>query len=345
MGPSEHVRQLSCTAPGVLDWTDVPEPELVGDGDALIRPSAVARCELDPVLVSGGPRTANGFAVGHEAVAQVVAVDDQVANLRPGDLVACSFQLCCGRCRSCVAGWTALCDDYPILSDYGMQPLSGVEYGGMLADVVHVPHAAAMLFPVPAGADPVAIASVADNVADGYRAVVPHLVERPGADVLVVCHGGPSIALYATLAAVAAGAGSVTFESDDDAALEAAAVLGANPVRTDFGRRAGRWPIVVDCGSRVAGLHHALESTEPEGTLHSVAYYADPMTPMPLLKLYTRGIRFFTGRVHSAALLPELLERIGDGRLLPGAVGPTVIDWDDAPSRYLDDAIKLVVAR
>ena len=76
-----------------------------------------------------------------------------------------------------------------------------------------------------------------------------------------------------------------------------------------------------------------------------MAYYADPMTPMPLLKLYTRGIRFFTGRVHSAALLPELLHAIGNGTLDPGAVPTTVVPWDDAPARYLDDAIKVVVAR
>lgn len=339
------MRQLTCTAPGVLEWNDVPEPELADDHAALLRPVAVARCELDPLLVLGGPRSEGGFAVGHEAIAEVVAVGDHVSHVRPGDLVACSFQLCCGRCPSCASGRTALCDDYPILSDFGMRPLTGVEYGGMIADLVHVPHAAAMLRPIPTGADPVMIASVADNVADGYRAVVPHLAERPGADVLVVCHGLPSIALYATLSAIAAGAASVTFESDDERFLEAAAALGAQAVQTTFGRRSGRWPLVVDCGTRVEGLHHALDSTEPEGTLHSVSCYADPMTPMPLLKLYTRGIRFFTGRVHSAALLPEMLDVIGSGTLNPGAVTPTVVRWEDAPARYLEDAIKVVVAR
>lgn len=339
------MRQLVCTAPGTLAWRDVTEPALEGEGSALIRPVAVARCELDPLLVLAGPRGDGGFAVGHEAIGVVLEVGAGVTRVRPGDLVTCAFQLSCGRCPSCSRGRTALCDEYPILSDYGMQPLSGVEYGGMLADAVHVPHADAMLHTIPAGVDPAAIASVADNVADGYRAVVPHLAEQPGADVLVVCHGGPSIALYATLAALAAAAGTVTFESDDDRYLEAAAALGARAMRTDFGRRAGRWPIVVDCGSRLEGLHHSLDSTDSEGTLHTVGFYGEPMTPLPLLKLYTRGIRLFTGRVHSAAILPEVLDAIASGRLNPVAVPTTVIRWDDAPSRYLDDAIKLVVAR
>jgi hypothetical protein len=42
-----------------------------------------------------------------------------------------------------------------------------------------------------------AIASVADNVPDGWRTVAPHLAERPGADVLIVGGGAPSISLYA----------------------------------------------------------------------------------------------------------------------------------------------------
>jgi threonine dehydrogenase-like Zn-dependent dehydrogenase len=339
------VRQLTCVGSGTLEWTDVAEPELRSSHGAIVRPLAVARCELDPLLVALGPTPAGPFAVGHEAIAEVVSVGDAVAHLEPGDVVACSFQLCCGTCASCAAGLTALCSEYPMLSDYGMQPLSGVEYGGMLADLVCVPHAAAMLFPIPTGLDHASIASVADNLADGYRAVVPHLIERPNADVLVVCHGAPSVALYTAVAALASGAASVTFESDDRRVLDAAAAIGARATPTDFGRRAGRWPIVVDCGARVEGLHHALDSTEPEGTLQSVGYYADAMTPMPLLKLMTRGIRFFIGRVHSAAVLPSLLDEIANRRLDPSVVPNTLVPWEEAPRRYLDDAIKLVVLR
>lgn len=121
--------------------------------------------------------------------------------------------------------------------------------------------------------------------------------------------------------------------------------LGSRGFGAVHAKRAGRWPIVVDFGIRVDGLIHAAESTEPEGVLQSVGYYSDALTPLPLGKLYTRGIRFFTGRAHAAAILPEVMNLIARGLLDPGAVAPTVIDWDDAPTRYLDDAIKLVVTR
>src|SRR5215469_10089148 len=221
------MRQLTCTAPGLLEWRDVPGPELGGAGAALIRPVAVARCEIDPLLVSAGPPSPEGFAVGHEAVAEVVRTGADVSAVVAGQLVFCSFQVCCGRCLPCRGGRTANCAEYPVLSDYGMQPLSGVEYGGMLSDLVYVPYADAMLVGVPAGLDAIRLASVADNVCDGYRAVAPHLAARPGADVLVVCHGAPSIAIYAAQAALAVGAGTVTFESDDTSILDTASSVGA----------------------------------------------------------------------------------------------------------------------
>ena len=232
-----------------------------------------------------------------------------------------------------------------MLSDYGMQPMSGVEYGGMLSDVVRVPHARAMLQPVPDGSDPVALASVPDNVADGYRAVAPHLAADPGADVLVVISGTPSIGLYAALAAVALGAASVTVASDDKRVLERAEAIGAEPVHTDFTRRNERYAIVVDCGGREQGLHYAIASTQPEGTCHSVSYFLDATTPLPLGRMYTLGIHFHIGRAHSAVLLPEVVALIEAGRLHPEIVTTSVVDWEDAPAAYLEPTIKLVVRR
>jgi alcohol dehydrogenase len=233
-----------------------------------------------------------------------------------------------------------------VLSDYGMQPLSGTEYGGMLSDLVRVPHAEAMLQPVPDGLGSVALASVSDNVLDGYRSVAPHLAANPGSPVLIVCHGNTrSIALYGVQAALAKGASAVDFASDDEATLAFAEKLGARAIRTDFLRRNGRYPIVVDCGLRPEGLHYALGSTEPEGICQSISFYPGPTMPVPLGKLYTLGIRFIEGRAHSAALLPEVMQLIAAGKLSPGAVTTRVAAWEEAPEAYLEDSIKLVVAR
>lgn len=41
------MQQLTYTGPRELEWQDAPEPRLTGDGAALVRPLAVATCDLD----------------------------------------------------------------------------------------------------------------------------------------------------------------------------------------------------------------------------------------------------------------------------------------------------------
>ncbi|MDX1650391.1 MAG: alcohol dehydrogenase catalytic domain-containing protein [Myxococcota bacterium] len=339
------MRQLTCTAPGRLAWREVPAPTLEGDAEALVRPLAVARCDIDRFLTGGAFPVREPFAVGHECVGEVEALGDAVRGLEVGQRVVVSFQVSCGRCPACRAGHTACCDRMPLLSDYGMRPLSGVEYGGMLSDRIRVPFAEAMLRPVAPDLAPADLASVSDNVLDGYRAVAPHLVARPGSDVLIVAHGLPSIPLYALQAARVLGAGRVDFVSDDEEALTHAERLGARPLATDFAKPADRYPLVVDAGLRPEGLRYALDATRPEGVCQSVSYYPGGDVPVPLGRMYTRGIRFFVGRTHACHLLPEVLPLVESGRLRPGEVTTCTVGWDDAPRAFLEPATKLVVAR
>lgn len=310
-----------------------------------MRPLVVARCDIDRFLASGFFPCDGPFALGHECVAEIVELGSDVKTRSVGQRVVVSFQWSCGSCPTCRRGHSANCDEMPALSDYGMKPLSGVEYGGMLADLARVPWAEAMLQPVPDGIDLTALGSLCDNVVDGYRAVAPHLAETPGEEVLVVAHGLASIPLYAVQAAHALGAGQVHVASDDRDILADAERLGARPVLTDFSKRVGRFPIVVDAGLRPDGLRCAIASTRPEGTLHSVSFYAGTDVPLPLGRLYTLGIRFQVGRAHSASMLPAVMALVASGRLRPGEVTSRIVPWDDADAAWLEPATKLVVTR
>ena len=44
------MRQLVHVEPGQLEWRDVPEPKLAGPREALARPIAVARCDVDSLM-------------------------------------------------------------------------------------------------------------------------------------------------------------------------------------------------------------------------------------------------------------------------------------------------------
>lgn len=339
------MQQLTCTGPGAIEWREVPEPTLEDDAQALVRPLAVARCDIDLLLSSGAFPSAEPFALGHECVGEIVALGDRVRGLEVGQRVAVSFQVSCGACASCSAGHTATCDRVPVLSDYGMRPLSGVEYGGMLSDRIRVPFAEAMLRPLAPELDPVALASMSDNVLDGYRAVAPHLADRPGAGVLIVAHGLSSIPLYAAQASLALGAARVDFASADPEALRHAERLGATPLATNFSRSARQAPIVVDAGLSREGLAFSIRSTLPEGVCQCVGYYPGADTALPLGRMYTLGIRFFVGRCHAAALLPEVMRLVEAEKLRPQDVTTRVVDWAEAERAWLEPATKLVVRR
>jgi threonine dehydrogenase-like Zn-dependent dehydrogenase len=77
------------------------------------------------------------------------------------------FQINCGDCPACRRGATGSCASLPLMAMYGMVPLAGLDGGGFMADLVLVPYADAMLLPVPETIDPVAIASISDNIPDG----------------------------------------------------------------------------------------------------------------------------------------------------------------------------------
>jgi len=335
------MRQLEITGAHAVRWTDAQAPTLQGDGEALVRPLAVAMCDLDAAWLGGLIPFQDPFPLGHECIAEVLEVGDAVRGATPGDVVVVPFQISCGDCEACAAGRTGNCRTVPRGSAYGMQPLGGA-WGGALADVLRVPYADAMLVALDRRLDPVAVASVADNVPDGYRAVAAPLAAAPGAEVLVVGGFARSVGLYAAACAKALGASRVVYADSDDGRLEAAAALGAEAVEAGA-PKLGRFAITVDASGRHDGLHAALRSTAPDGVCTSVAIYFEPETPLPLLEMYTRGCTLHTGRCHARALIPEVLALIAGGRLDPSLVTSAVVGFADAEAALADPPTKLVL--
>ena len=227
------MRQLLVEGPGRTRWADVPDVDLSSPAAAIVRPLAVATCDLDVAVLRGRYPFEYPYPFGHEAVAEVLDVGDDVRTVRPGDLVVVPFQISCGECGPCTRGRTGNCASVPRLSTFGLGTMGGLAWGGLLADCALVPYADAMLVRVPNGIAPAAIASVSDNIADAWRTVGPQLQAQPGAEVLVVGgDAGPnSIGLYATGLAVALGAARVEYADNDPVRLAVAADLGAVPAR------------------------------------------------------------------------------------------------------------------
>lgn len=358
--------------PGRLAWLDRPEPRLSSGEDVLVRPFVASRCDGDvlPIhhrvsramelgLRTGlidasvghicGPRPFEApFPIGHEAVAEVVAVGDRVEGLGPGHRVVVPWAISCGRCRRCRQGLTSKCATVAegrTLSAYGFGASCG-PFGGLVADLVRVPYAD-MLVPLPTGLDPIRVVAAADNLADAWRCVVPQLARRPGADVLVVGGGARSIGLYSAGLAAHHGAASVDFLHEDERSLQIAEQLGARAVPR--GRRfptvRKHYDIVVEASSSSGGLRHALRSTAPGGECTAVGYYVRTRTGMPLMHMYATDITLHLGVSHPRAVLPELLAWVHEQNFPAELVAPRVDDFDDAPNAYAAHATKVVLAR
>jgi alcohol dehydrogenase len=337
--------QLTYTAANELEWREAHEPQLSSDGAALVRPKAVATCDLDALIISGESPFPAPFPLGHECVAEVVDVGDAVASFRPGELVSVPFQISCGGCESCRRGRSGNCSSVAFMSTYGFGP-AVEQWGGFLSDLVRVPYAEHMLVPVPAGLEPAAVASASDNISDAWRSVGPALAQEPGAAVLIVGGAGSgSIGLYAVALALALGAESVTYVDENATRRATAAALGAEAL-ADSPKRLGPFPITVDSSADPDGLALALRSTAPDGTCTSTAIYFGEQPSLPLLEMYTKGITFKTGRVHAREAMPHVLELAAAGILHPEQVTTRVVDWADAGEALLErDWTKLVIER
>jgi threonine dehydrogenase-like Zn-dependent dehydrogenase len=322
-----------------LAWHDVPDPERRHEREAIVRPIAVATCDLDQPMIFGQTPFAMPIHLGHECVAEVVEGPDRFAT---GDRVVVPFQISCGTCERCRRGLTGNCASVAPLSMYGFGALGG-GWGGMLSDLALVPYAEAMLVPLPDGVDPAVVASAADNIADGWRAVAPALAEQPAADVLVV-GGAGSIPLYAIDAALALGAASVTYVDTDAARLSVAGELGAQVVEGKPELSLGAFGVTVDGTATPDGLVATLRLTEWGGRCTSIGQIA-PEGTLPLFELYTRGVQLHIGRAMVRPAIPAILDLVAAGRLRPQLVTSATIAWDDAPDALLEPATKLIVQR
>ncbi|GAA3241577.1 alcohol dehydrogenase catalytic domain-containing protein [Actinocorallia longicatena] len=331
--------------PGALRWEEAPDPELTGAGQAIVRPVAVATCDIDPAVLRGAFPLAGPYAFGHEGVAEVVATGPGVTGCAPGDLVIVPFQISCGRCAPCSRGRTGNCAEHPRLSTYGLGPLGGLAWGGLWADLALVPHADAMLVPLPGGVDPVAVASASDNIPDAYRTVAGPLADEPGAEVLVVGGGGsPSIGLYAAGLAVSLGSARVVYLDHEPSRLAVAEALGAEPVESPYRGRHGTFPVTVDASGDHEGVRLALRSTAYDGVCTvATVYFEDP--PLPLFGMYTRCCTLRTGRAHVRPDIPAVLDLVASGRFDPRPVTSDVVPWEDAPEVLAAGPLKLVASR
>jgi alcohol dehydrogenase, propanol-preferring len=175
------VRAYRLIGAGRAEVVDLPRPD-PRPGEALLRVLAAGVCRTDLALLrSGGDGLALPVTLGHEVVAEVVALGEGVAAPKPGALVAVYELLGCGRCPACAAGRDNVCRDVT-------PGAIGITRDGGMADHVVVP---ARNLVALGNVDPVHAAPLTDAGMTALHAVERGrpLLER-GATAVVVGIGG-----------------------------------------------------------------------------------------------------------------------------------------------------------
>jgi len=317
------MRALQYFGPGQLDWVDVPLPQLQAADDVILKPLAVASCDLDWDIVAGRTPFPAPILLGHEFVAEVMECGEDVSGFTPGQTVAVAFQPSCGQCPLCRLGETSACHSVAPTSMFGVGAVSG-DWPGAFAERIRVPYARQMLAPLPAGLPLAAYASAADNLMDGYRAVYPWVSEAAGATVLIFGDYN-SIPLYAVLCAKALGAARVTYCTTDQRAADNAARLGAEvELVSSWPQRLASHDVTVCASPAELALSAALRSTRAGGHCTSTTIFSRDVT-VPVREMYMRGIHFHTGRVNSAGVLQEAVRLIDQGVLQPLLIDTAVV--------------------
>src|ERR1700752_5001532 len=216
------MRALVYHGPVQKAWEEVSDPEIIDEGDVIVRVDATTICGTDLHILKGDvPAVRNGRILGHEAVGTIEDVGDGVQTLAPGDRVLVSCISACGTCRFCREGRYGQC-----LGTGGW--ILGHKIDGTQAEYVRVPFADTSTYQVPGGLSAEETLMLADILPTGYEVGVLNGNVRPG-DLVAVIGAGP-VGLAAITGAQLFSPSHIVAIDISDARLEAAKHFGADVV-------------------------------------------------------------------------------------------------------------------
>ncbi len=226
--------------PGDLRVDTVPDPEILDDGDAIIRVTSSAICGSDLHLYHGYiPGMVAGDILGHEPMGEVVEVGRGVDRVAVGDRVVVPFSISCGRCQACREGLWTLCHNsnpnnpmveglfgYPAAGLFGYSHLYG-GYAGGQAEYLRVPFADVGCLVVPEDVPDDKVLFLSDILPTGWFAAEQCGI-APG-DSVAVWGAGP-VGQFAVRSAFLQGAEKVFAIDRIPERLELAQAAGAIPL-------------------------------------------------------------------------------------------------------------------
>ncbi|MER7080171.1 hypothetical protein SAMN02982929_02291 [Saccharopolyspora kobensis] len=199
------MKALTWQGPRNVQVTEVPDPRIEADTDAIIAVTTTAICGSDLHLYELlAPFLEPGDVLGHEAMGIVRETGSAVEHIKPGDRVVVPFNISCGHCWMCDRGLFAQCETTQVREHgsgaalFGYTKLYGSVPGGQ-ADLLRVPQAQFGPIKVPDGPPDEQFVFLSDVLPTAWQAVAYAAV--PEAGTVLVFGLGPIGQMCARIAA------------------------------------------------------------------------------------------------------------------------------------------------
>ncbi|MGC4079798.1 MAG: zinc-dependent alcohol dehydrogenase [Rubrivivax sp.] len=371
----------------------VPDPGIEDGRDAILKVTSCAICGSDLHLFDGFmPGMKHGDIMGHEFMGEVVEVGRDNKALKVGDRVVVPFTITCGECEQCRRGNFSVCErsnrnkkladkmfGHTTAGLYGYTHLTGGYPGGQ-AEYVRVPYADCGPVKIPDGLSDEQVLFLGDIFPTGWQAAVACDIEPT--DTVCVWGAGP-VGQFAIRSAVllgarqviaidrvperlamAAAAGAVTIDFDEESVLERLAELtqGKGPEKCidavgleahatrsiDSIYDRAKQAVMLET-DRPHVLREMIYVCRPGGILSVPGVYGGLVDKIPMGALMNKGLTLRTGQTHVGRWTEDLLRRIRDGQIDPSFVVTHTAGLEDGPELYKtfrdkeDGCIKVVL--
>lgn len=332
---------------------DDPKPD-----EVLVRIHAAGVCHSDLHTMRCELRARPPIVLGHEGAGVVEAVGTAVESVKPGDRVLINWLPSCGKCPTCAAGHTNLCEVFPSTVFQGLlrdgtsrlHTEDGIQLkhflsAATMAEYSIVPEAGVIPLPDDVPFDVAAIIGCA--VMTGVGAVINTAQVPTGSSAAVIGCGG--IGLNIILGCELAGCYPIIAVDVMESKLQFAQELGAthvvnakeeDPVKA-LKRLVHNGPdYVFDSVGAPATIAQAVRAAGPYGTA-TVTGMHDILEPVPipadaLIFQNKRLLGSFVGSSRPQVDLPKLIELYRGGRLNLDALVSKHYKLEELPQAFED---------
>jgi glutathione-independent formaldehyde dehydrogenase len=345
---------------------EVPDPRIEHPNDVIVKITSTAICGSDLHMYEGRTAAEPGIVFGHENLGVIEEVGSGVTSLEQGDRVVMPFNVACGFCKNCLAGYTGFCLTVnPGFAGGAYGYVAMGPYRGGQAEYVRVPYADFNCLPLPPGDEHEAdFVLLADIFPTGYHGCELAGV-LPGESVAV--YGAGPVGLMAAYSALLRGASKVFVVDRVPERLAKAQEIGA--VAVDFSKGDPAQQIKDQTGGEGADkgvdavgyqatsqagdreepatvLNQLVQTVRPTGALGVPGLYvpSDPggvdenarqgMLLVAIGKLFEKGLRVGTGQANVKRYNRQLRDMIIEGRARPSFVVSHQVRLDQAPEAY-----------